>query len=80
MKMAFGLSSRMTSIHCSIVADGPQCCRFTCAGNEAILSSFLGALKGAWLACMDPFGRMEWKLRAQALESDSPRSESQNGH
>ena len=36
--------------------------------------------RAAWLACTYPFGRMEWKLRAQALESDSPRSELQNGH
>ena len=45
MKMAFGLSSR-TSVHCSIAAGGPQCCRFACAGNEAILSASIGPLKG----------------------------------
>lgn len=50
------------------------------AGNEAIVGSCAGPLKAAWLAYMHPIGRMKQKLKAQALEPDSPGSELQNDH
>lgn len=64
--MAFGFSSRMASIHCSIVADGLQCCIHACAGNEAIASSSIGPLKG----CLVGLHVCSWQ---NGVEMESPR-------
>jgi hypothetical protein len=69
--MAFGLASHVAPVHCRVWQMDGTVTYVNGLGTRPLRVLLLVPQRAAWLACEIQVGRMEWKLRAQALESDS---------